>query len=406
MAKAILIRGSGGGISSEDVTIYSKDVPRGLAAITRDSYDEVISGSLDTTVEDADVLEDTSYYNTTMFEKRTGTMPNYSGDSRDSSGVHSEDEYIKFAVNDYGYYGEKSSVRAYMQDVAIAGGLIASKMLGGQSAFGIEGTALTDATIDSGAQMLDGYIGYGKDGNRIVGSIPSLAGSTITPSKNAQTISCKDKYMTGDVVINAISGLDASKILNTATIGGVTGTIASMAGGTKTASKTAQTISCKGKYMTSDIVISATNVQSILSFSIASKGYNKINFQWQNPSKGPFLGVVIRGSTSSYPTSATSGTLLYKGYGTNTAASGTSTSGNVSVGAGTWYVRAYSYIIIDGVEVYSSAYFQDSGYVSCNNCGCDDDCDCSCDGKCSDCDCDGADCGCDGYDPCGPGYYS
>ena len=45
MAKCILIKGGGGGISSEDVTVTQADIPVGLSAITSDSNDEVVEGT-------------------------------------------------------------------------------------------------------------------------------------------------------------------------------------------------------------------------------------------------------------------------------------------------------------------------------------------------------------------------
>lgn len=41
-------------------------------------------------------------------------------------------------------------------------------------------------------------------GSKITGSMATMAGKTITPSKSAQTVSCSGKKMTGNIVVNAI----------------------------------------------------------------------------------------------------------------------------------------------------------------------------------------------------------
>ena len=129
-----------------------------------------------------------------------------------------------------------------------------------------------------------------------------------------------------------------------------------------------------------------------MSFSFASRNYATANFKWQNPAKGPFYGIVVRGKQGSYPTSATDGSAIYTGYGTNTAASGTSYSGYKSVGTGTWYFKAYSYYILDGNKVYDSGKQASATFncYQCSNCSNCSDCgvDCSychnCSGNCHD----------------------
>lgn len=99
-------------------------------------------------------------------------------------------------------------------------------------------------------------------------------------------------------------------------------------------------------------------VQSILSFSAAVYSSTAIAFTWQNPAKGPFSEVIIVGKTGSYPTSITDGTRYYKGSGSNSTASGTS-SATVSgfSGGTTYYFRALSYTTKDSGEwVHANTY--------------------------------------------------
>lgn len=48
--------------------------------------------------------------------------------------------------------------------------------------------------------------GYHNGSGKVTQSIATLAGKTITPSTAQQTVSCASKYMTGNVVVNAIPG--------------------------------------------------------------------------------------------------------------------------------------------------------------------------------------------------------
>lgn len=340
MAKAFLIKGGGGAGGSDEVTVYQKDIPKGLIAITADSDDEIIEGTLELTgsaTEDY-VVAGKTFYNTDLYQKKSGTLLNRSivdpvigGVSEDSptvaitrgskplmSETTASRELMLSIKAPRGYFSGDTYLGVDAPTVGEAGGLTAGKLIGGQSAFGIEGTALDDATLNSNAFMLDGYIGYGKNGVKYTGSIPSLAGHTFTPSATQTSLSCKGKYMTADIVCNAISGLDATKILSGTTIGGVAGIL---------------------------------NVQSILSFSSAPYSTNQITFTWKNPSMGAFSGVIIVGKTGSYPTSISDGTRWYKGSGNNQTANGTSstTVSGFAVGT-TYYFRAFAYAVKDNAE--------------------------------------------------------
>jgi len=80
----------------------------------------------------------------------------------------------------------------------------------------------TSATAAAG-QILSGYTAW-VNGSKLTGSIASLAGQTITPSASQQTISSSGKYMTGNVVVNAVSNLSAANVKKGVVVGGVTGT--------------------------------------------------------------------------------------------------------------------------------------------------------------------------------------
>lgn len=339
MAHAILIKGGGGIGGSDEVTVYQKDIPKGLTAITADSDDEVVEGSLETTVSDETVLSGETYYNTNTHNKSTGTMANYAGVTKSAKSAASNGNNIDITVNDAGYYTNTSKIQASKSSVATAGGLTAAKMLGGQSAFGISGTALNDATIDSNADMLSGVVAYGKNGTKYTGSIASQAGITFTPSNKVQYGNYKGKYMTGNITVNAVANLTASNILKGKTVGGVAGTATSDATALVNTIINGYTAYVNGSKITGTV-----NVQTILSFSAAPYSPNKITFTWKNPAKGAFSGVIIVGKTGSTPTSISDGTRWYKGSGNNTTANGTSTITVDGFTGGTqYYFRAFSY---------------------------------------------------------------
>ena len=98
-------------------------------------------------------------------------------------------------------------------------------------------------------------------------------------------------------------------------------------------------------------VTGTMNVQSILSFSCAPYSFSQIIFTWQNPSYGPFSGVIIVGKTGGYPANINDGTRFYKGFGNNTYPYGVSNAvvGGFGVNV-TYYFRAFSYSTINGAE--------------------------------------------------------
>lgn len=72
----ILITGGSSGGASDDCTALKSDIPKGLKAVTKDSDDEVIEGTLELTgsANSDDVLEGKTFYNTDVHNKQTGTL--------------------------------------------------------------------------------------------------------------------------------------------------------------------------------------------------------------------------------------------------------------------------------------------------------------------------------------------
>lgn len=69
-----------------------------------------------------------------------------------------------------------------------------------------DGTVLMDLTSDTVAadKMLSGYTAHDKSGAPVTGSIQSDSGTSVTPTRQQQTVSVSGKYMTGNIVVAAI----------------------------------------------------------------------------------------------------------------------------------------------------------------------------------------------------------
>lgn len=385
MAKAVLLSSGGGGVTSDDVTAKKTDIPKGLTTLTSDSNDEIVEGSLELTGDATNdkVLEESTYYNTDLYTKQTGTMPNKTGWNSKNINAGSTVTIPK------GYHDGSQTVTA--------------KTLAAQTAVDSGKTAV------GAAQMLTGYQGW-VNGTKVSGTMANKGAVTAT-------LNCGGSYNipagyhngAGKVTANSLSSqtvgnATAARMLSgyVAYVNGakITGSIASLAGGTYRASSSQQTINCAGKYMTSNIVINASNVNSILSFNFASRNYSTANFKWQNPTKGPYLGIVIRGKNGSYPANVNDGTLIYQGYGTNATPSGTSYSGFVNCGTGNWYFRAFSYFNLNNAPVYSSSSYNVSAQFTCYKCSNEFDCT-NCGDEYDITECDG---NCTGNDVCSESY--
>lgn len=69
-----------------------------------------------------------------------------------------------------------------------------------------DGTVLMDISGDTVAadKMLNGYTAHDASGKAIQGSIASDVGSSVTPTRQQQTVSVSGKYMTGNITVDAI----------------------------------------------------------------------------------------------------------------------------------------------------------------------------------------------------------
>lgn len=125
--------------------------------------------------------------------------------------------------------------------------------------------------------------------------------------------------------------------------GGFTVRANSLASQTSGDATAAQITSGKVAWVNGNRIVGSMSVQSILSFSAAPSGFNKITCTWVNPQRGPFAGVIIKCND----------TEVYRGYGNNANAGGTS---SVTIDLSSYAGRlveidCYSYAVIDGSVV-------------------------------------------------------
>lgn len=66
------------------------------------------------------------------------------------------------------------------------------------------GTALNDANISNSNQLLQGVIAYGRNGAKYSGNMQSMNGVTITPTTSQQIVSCANKKVLNDIIVQPI----------------------------------------------------------------------------------------------------------------------------------------------------------------------------------------------------------
>ncbi|GEM_PF-4366900 len=145
MSKVWISGGGGAGAGSDDCTATSADVIKGKTAVTSDSDDEPISGTI---------------------EERSGYTAALSLDS------NSTNKTI-YARIPFGAYRTGTSIgypeiSVPFSDIAAKTGVTSGKILAGQSACGVTGTATSDATAGAG-DILSGKTAY-VNGNKINGT--------------------------------------------------------------------------------------------------------------------------------------------------------------------------------------------------------------------------------------------
>ena len=178
MSKIWMPGGAGGGAGSDECTLVKANVPTGLKAVTADSDDEAVGGTLDTetTLADSQALSGQTFLKfnpvTKLFERRVGGMTNRGAVIQElgAGGSYTIPE---------GFHNGSGKVSAKSLASQTPGDSAAGHILAGRTAW--------------------------VNGSKITGTIPSQAGGTLTPSTSAVTANCSGKYMTSNYTIPAFA---------------------------------------------------------------------------------------------------------------------------------------------------------------------------------------------------------
>ena len=97
----LFINVSGGGGISDDITARQNDVLKGKTAITSDSDDEIVEGTLELTGNAAvgNVEVGKTFYNTNAHSKQTGTLRNATNDTSVKHASNNTTKVIKGDAN-------------------------------------------------------------------------------------------------------------------------------------------------------------------------------------------------------------------------------------------------------------------------------------------------------------------
>lgn len=166
----VSISGAGSpGAGSDECSALKEDVLKGMYAITADSEDEVIEGTLELTGDAADsqVLDKKTFYNKDAKVKRAGTMPNRGAVT---TALNAGESYAILA----GYHNGSGNVIANSLASQTPGNASARHILSGQIAW-VNGNKITgsipyqNAEIDGTDHVLaQNYANWG-DGNYFLG---------------------------------------------------------------------------------------------------------------------------------------------------------------------------------------------------------------------------------------------
>ena len=136
--------GGGGGVGSDELTVTAGKVVEGYTYVGADTDDEI----------------------------GDGIIPN-KGSSTVSQSVTTSGSNLVTRIPNGAYITNASSgypeITSSLSSVASVGGLTAAKLLSGQTALGISGTATNDGTVTANT-IISGYVGY-SNGVRIVGNV-------------------------------------------------------------------------------------------------------------------------------------------------------------------------------------------------------------------------------------------
>ena len=214
----------GGGVGSDELTATAANVLEETTYVGADTDDELAEGTMQHLSNRATITHTTENATKVIEGDAAFTSTNSDGTARAEIRYNGTEGFIT-----------PNTLFAVPQgDMATAGGLTAEKLLQGQSAFGIAGTATSDAT-GTASQLLSGRILYGK-GSKITGTMGDYSGKTSTSNYVSSTFRSATSgyvfaspgstgyYTTGSYLRIPASNLSAANIKKGVSIMGIIGT--------------------------------------------------------------------------------------------------------------------------------------------------------------------------------------
>lgn len=193
MANVLIVGGGGSGGLSDDTTAKSPQVLEEYTYIGNDTDDEVGTGTMKNLTARTEIEHSSSNQTKVIVGDEVYITDNTDGKNR---------LQVRY-IGDDGFITSNTLFGIETSKAATAGGLTTAKLIQGQSAFGLSGTATSDGTLAAN-KMLSGTIGYSK-GTRYVGNIASQGALTLNPGTTTKTGSVSGKYMTGNITVPAIT---------------------------------------------------------------------------------------------------------------------------------------------------------------------------------------------------------
>lgn len=306
MAECIVLKG-GGGIGSDELTATKDYVLNEKTYVGSDTNDEIGAGTMpDMRVLDPEIGGINSNYPNVAIQRPKTTTSIQLSDTTVSK------EKLLAIMPKTGYYNS-SYVGAPLNTVASVTGVTPAKVLAGQTACGVSGTATSDANVVA-SNILSGRTAYA-NGSLLTGTMPNY-GSTPTAidairiNNNRFEVAVASgyhgyswanngyEYMTYDQVANAI-GLTAAKLKKGETVCGRTGTFegyiagsldlynrgawGSIASSNLSPTWTVQSDYTAGtlRYDSAQIALVGNSIRYSLAMLI-TKGFNTINYSYFN----------------------------------------------------------------------------------------------------------------------------
>lgn len=294
MGRILISPGGGGGTSSDELTATKAQVLAGYTAVTKDSNDESIVGTM------PDNNSTTS----------NGTVPGISESypnvpTREADNLQynvGTDSIARISMcPPKGYYsgGGGSYINRPASDF---GNATANRVVAGNTFTSSAGIKVSGTIVDRGLYQY-GNIGEGTD-YYAINSMPEgwyhSDGNSWAPEARISKTALRN-YL----------GVNAANIRSGTNIAGVAGTL---------------------------------SVQSAISFSAAAISYNTIRISWKNPARGPWQGVFIQMSTSGNPGTG-GGSRAYTGRGNSSSANASNYVDITGLNANTtYYFTCTSYV--------------------------------------------------------------